>query len=148
MSLVGILRQRLAGPHAAQVVELAELAVAEAERSLEQIDDSGGSVMPAIQELVSVHHEACLQTHPDPVWLAERLFRLQTERGMGHVLRRVAGLSGAAWREGVATVSSVGPGCVGSIACARIQPESGLQIMGWRPTPIGTCDVRVGGTGR
>lgn len=79
MSLADMLRQRLAGPHAAQVVELTELAIAGAENSLEQIDDSSGAVMPAIMELASVHLEACEKTGPDPVKLAERLFRLQTE---------------------------------------------------------------------
>jgi len=79
MSLAETLRQRLAGPHAAQVVELTELAIAGAETSLEQIDDSGGGVMPGILELASVHLDACQQTRPDPVQLAERLFRLQVE---------------------------------------------------------------------
>lgn len=79
MSLADMLRQRLSGPHAAQVVELCELAIAGAEKSLEQIDDSNGDVMPAILELASVHLEACKVTGPDPVKLAERLFRFQTE---------------------------------------------------------------------
>ena len=79
MSLAETLRQRLVGPHAAQVVELTELAIAGAEKSLEQIDDSGGGVMPGILELASVHLDACQQTRPDPVRLAERLFRLQVE---------------------------------------------------------------------
>jgi uncharacterized Zn finger protein len=79
MSLAAMLRQRLAGPHAAQVVELAELAIAGAEKSLEQIDDSGGGVMPAILELAAAHLEACRLTAPAPVKLAERLFSFQTE---------------------------------------------------------------------
>jgi uncharacterized Zn finger protein len=79
MSLADMLRQRLASPHAAQVVELAELAITGAEKSLEQIDDSGGDVMPAIMELAAVHREACRQTRPDPTKLAERLFLSQTE---------------------------------------------------------------------
>jgi uncharacterized Zn finger protein len=79
MSLADMLRQRLSGPHAAHVVELSELAIAGAEKSLEQIDDSGGDVMPAILELASVHLDACKLTGPDPVKLAERLFRFQTE---------------------------------------------------------------------
>jgi uncharacterized Zn finger protein len=79
MSLADMLRQRLDGPYAAQVVELAELAIAGAEKSLEQIDDSGGDVMPAIIELASVHLEACRRTQPDAVELAGRLFRFQTE---------------------------------------------------------------------
>jgi hypothetical protein len=79
MSLADMLRERLAGPHAAQVVDLTELAIAGAEKILEQIDDSGGDVMPAIMELAAVHLEACRQTRPDAVKLAERLFRFQTE---------------------------------------------------------------------
>ena len=79
MSLADMLRQCLEGPYAAQVVELAELAIAGAEKSLEQIDDSGGDVMPAIMELASVHLEACRRTGPDAVALAGRLFRFQTE---------------------------------------------------------------------
>ncbi|WP_115679034.1 SWIM zinc finger family protein [Cupriavidus taiwanensis] len=79
MSLANTLRQRLAGPHAAQVVELAELGIAGAENSLNQIDDSGGGVMPGIMALADVHLDACLQTRPHPVSLAERLFRLQME---------------------------------------------------------------------
>ncbi|KVD78939.1 hypothetical protein WS62_28385 [Burkholderia sp. ABCPW 14] len=79
VSLADMLRQRLSGSHAAQVVELSELAIAGAEKSLEQIDDSGGEVMPAIRELAAVHLDACKLTRPDPVKLAERLFRLQTE---------------------------------------------------------------------
>ncbi|AMR76491.1 SWIM zinc finger family protein [Cupriavidus nantongensis] len=78
-SLADTLRQRLAGPHAADVVELTELAIAGAEKSLEQIDDSGGGVMPGILELAAVHLDACRQTRPDPLKLAERLFRLQTQ---------------------------------------------------------------------
>jgi len=78
-SLAVMLRQRLGGPHAAQVVELAELAIAGAEKSLEEIDDSGGEVMAAISELAAVHLDACKLTKPDPVKLAERLFHLQTE---------------------------------------------------------------------
>ncbi|WP_414443466.1 SWIM zinc finger family protein [Burkholderia sp. 22PA0106] len=79
-SLADMLRQRLSGPNdqARQVVELSELAIAGAERSLEQIDDSSGDVMPAIFELAAVHLDACKQTTPDPVNLAERLFRFQT----------------------------------------------------------------------
>jgi len=75
--LADMLRRQLTGPHAAQVVDLTELAIAEAEASLEQIDDSDGSVAPGIGELAALHLDACIRTRPDPVKLAERLFRLQ-----------------------------------------------------------------------
>ncbi|KAI3608573.1 hypothetical protein D8I24_1009 [Cupriavidus necator H850] len=67
MSLADVLRQRLAGPHAAQVVELSELAIAGAEKSLEQIDDSGGGVMPAILALASVHLISTHANRPAPI---------------------------------------------------------------------------------
>ncbi|SAK48015.1 hypothetical protein AWB80_01171 [Caballeronia pedi] len=76
-SLADALRQRLSRSAASDVVELAELAIAGAEKSLEQIDDSNGDVMPGILELAAVHLEACRQTSPDPIKLAERLFRFQ-----------------------------------------------------------------------
>ncbi|AXF21886.1 hypothetical protein CUJ89_16220 [Burkholderia pyrrocinia] len=75
--LADMLRRQLAGPHAALVVELAELAIADAEASLEQIDDSDGSVAPGIRELADLHLDACRRTRPDPVKLADRLFRVQ-----------------------------------------------------------------------
>ncbi|WP_061167583.1 SWIM zinc finger family protein [Caballeronia hypogeia] len=78
-SLADALRQRLQGAAASQVVELAELAIAGVEKSLEQIDDSNGGVMPGILQLAAVHLEACKQTSPDPVKLADRLFRYQSE---------------------------------------------------------------------
>lgn len=77
--LADMLRRQLAGPHGAHVVELAELAIAHAEASLEQIDDSDGSVAPGIRELADLHLDACRRTRPDPVKLAERLFRLQAD---------------------------------------------------------------------
>ena len=86
--LADMLRRQLAGPHAAQVVELVELAIAEAEASLEQIDDSDGSVAPGIGELAGLHLDACIQTRPDPIRLADRLFGLQV-RGQWDTFRDV-----------------------------------------------------------
>ncbi|CCF98499.1 hypothetical protein B7R77_13390 [Ralstonia solanacearum K60] len=77
--LAQLMHQWLRGPNAHHVVELAELAIASAEHSLEQIDDSNGEVMPSILQLAEVHLRACEQTRPDAVQLAERLFRFQTE---------------------------------------------------------------------
>jgi hypothetical protein len=61
-----------------KLVEIVEQAIAQAEDALGNIDDSNGSVMPAIMELREVHERACNNLNPDPVALAERLFRFQT----------------------------------------------------------------------
>ncbi|BCZ80984.1 SWIM zinc finger family protein [Paraburkholderia terrae] len=82
-SLCDVLRARLNGPNAADVVELAELAIDETETSLERMDDSNGYVLPAINELAAIHLEACERTRPDPEKLAERLFRFQMEGQWG-----------------------------------------------------------------
>ncbi|MBN3755634.1 hypothetical protein G3N95_22015 [Paraburkholderia sp. Tr-20389] len=83
LSLAEMLRVQLDGAFAAHVIELAELAIEGAETSLERIDDSGGYVLPAIHELAAVHLEACERMRPDPVALAERLYRLQIESTWG-----------------------------------------------------------------
>lgn len=58
---------------------LCELAIANAEKGLEQIDDSSGDVMPAIRQLAEMHGRACEQTNPDAVRLSERIFHFQME---------------------------------------------------------------------
>lgn len=64
-----------------KLVEIIEKAIAQAEAALGNIDDSNGSVMPAIMELREVHERACNNLNPDPVALAERLFGFQTTGG-------------------------------------------------------------------
>ena len=61
-----------------KLVQIIEQAIAQAEDALGHIDDSNGSVMPMIMELRDVHMRACNALKPDPVALAERLFRFQT----------------------------------------------------------------------
>ena len=61
-----------------KLVEIVEQAIAQAEDALGEIDDSDGSVMPAIMQLREVHERACNDLNPEPVALAERLFRFQT----------------------------------------------------------------------
>jgi hypothetical protein len=61
-----------------KLVNIIEQAIAQAEDALGNIDDSDGSVMPAIMELREVHERACNNLNLDPVALAERLFRFQT----------------------------------------------------------------------
>jgi uncharacterized Zn finger protein len=96
-----------------KLVEIVEQAIAQAEDALGNIDDSDGSVMPAIMELREVHERACTNLNPDPVALAERLFRFQTtgdldtfhsvlpsyERALGQSgLERYRELVEAAWK--------------------------------------------------
>ncbi len=63
---------------AAKLVELAEYAIERVEGALEQVDDSNGEVGEIVCRLGELHHKACAMAKPDPVALAERLFRLET----------------------------------------------------------------------
>ena len=96
-----------------KLVEIVEQAIAQAEDALGNIDDSNSSVMPVIMELREVHERACNNLNPDPVALAERLFRFQTtgdwdtfhsvlpsyERALGQSgLKRYRELVEAAWK--------------------------------------------------
>ena len=75
--LAHMLDERIADDNP-KLVELIEEAIAQAENALEHIDDSDGSVVPAIVQLREVHERACDSLEPDPVALAERLFQFQT----------------------------------------------------------------------
>ncbi len=111
--LVQILDERI-GDGNPKLVELIEDAIAQAEDALGHIDDSNGVVMPVIMQLRGVHERACNHLGPDPVALAERLFRFQTtgdwdtfhsvlpgyERALGEPgLARYRQLVEAAWKQ-------------------------------------------------
>lgn len=63
---------------ASSLVELAEYAIERVENALEQIDDSNGEVSGTVDGLGALHRKACAMARPEPVGLAERLFRLET----------------------------------------------------------------------
>ena len=60
------------------LVELAEYAIERVENALEQVDDSYGEVGGTLEALGELHRKACAMALPEPVGLAERLFRLET----------------------------------------------------------------------
>ena len=71
-----------------KLVELIEQAIIQAESGLEHVDDSNGEVYPAIERLQEVHLLACTRLHPDPMALADRLFRLQMD-GSSDIFYRI-----------------------------------------------------------
>ncbi|MDP2827238.1 MAG: hypothetical protein Q8O37_01390, partial [Sulfuricellaceae bacterium] len=99
---------------AAMLVELAEYAIERVESSLEQVDDSNGEIGDIAYRLGELHLKACMMARPDPVELAERLFRFETELPFGlcsfdaatyrdalgkEGLRRYRELAEAEWRK-------------------------------------------------
>jgi uncharacterized Zn finger protein len=62
-----------------EVVELAEYALAAVERSIEQVDDSGGQLRDVVERLEELHLDACGRAALDPVALAQRLFARELE---------------------------------------------------------------------
>src|ERR1700694_1440720 len=113
VDLAQMLEARVAGGDP-KLVEIIEQAIAQAEAALDHIDDSDGSVMPAIMQLREVHERACNNLNPNPVALAERLFRFQTTgdwdtfhsvlpsyaRALGQAgLKRYRELVEAAWKQ-------------------------------------------------
>ena len=65
------------------LVELAEYAIERIEGALEQVDDSSGYLGDIVYRLGEMHHKACAMAKPDPVALAERLFRFETTLPFG-----------------------------------------------------------------
>lgn len=68
---------------AAMLVDLAEYAIDRIENALGQVDDSNGEIGGIVGRLGEMHVEACTMAKPDPVALAERLFRLETTLPFG-----------------------------------------------------------------
>lgn len=60
--------------HAAEVIELAEFALAGVERAMESVDDSDGHMGGILERLQALHLEACRKARPDAEALARRLF--------------------------------------------------------------------------
>ncbi len=63
---------------AAALVELAEYAITRVEAACEYVDDSnGGEMTDMLERLGELHYQACMTACPDPVALAERLFKFE-----------------------------------------------------------------------
>lgn len=69
--------------HAAAVVELAEFALLELDRSSEMIDTGDGALNAIYDDLQQYHLEACRVAKPDPEALAARLLTYELEGGLG-----------------------------------------------------------------
>lgn len=76
-ALVDSLEELLEPSSADTLVELAEYAIERVDRALEQVDDSDGEVGSILERLAALHVRACARARPDPVALAERLFRYE-----------------------------------------------------------------------
>jgi hypothetical protein len=69
--------------HAAEVIELAEYALAALEGALHEVDDSDGSVGGTFERLQELHLKACRKAKPDPQALARRLFEWELASDWG-----------------------------------------------------------------
>ncbi|MDO8812416.1 MAG: hypothetical protein Q7J38_10380 [Gallionella sp.] len=83
---------------AAALIELSEYAIARVEAACEYVDDSnGGEMTDMLERLGELHYQACVVARPDPVALAERLFKYETDAGFDafhDCLRRYAKVLG------------------------------------------------------
>ncbi len=75
--LADALEELLNADNAALLVGLAERAIERIEHAMEQVDDSNGAVSGVLARIGDLHLAACELAQPDPVQLAERLFRYE-----------------------------------------------------------------------
>lgn len=76
--LVDSLEELFEPSSAGALVELAEYAIERVDKALEDVDDSNGEVGEVLARLNDLHLRVCQLAKPDPVALAERLFRYET----------------------------------------------------------------------
>lgn len=113
-TVVDSLDELLQPSTAALLVDLTEYAIERAETAAQEIDDSEGEAVEVMERLNRLHLDACELARPDPVELATRLFRLETQLSLNYCgfdpftyrdvlgetgLRRYRELAEAEWRE-------------------------------------------------
>jgi uncharacterized Zn finger protein len=76
--VVSSLRDLLTEERATQAMEVVEYAISKVEEAMGSVDDSDGDMGSVLCDLQELHHEACVLASPDPVALAEKLFRWET----------------------------------------------------------------------
>jgi hypothetical protein len=74
---------------AAEVVDLAELALDELNGSVGHVDDSDGHLYDLFERAVALHLDACRDARPDPLVLAEKLVRWALEYELDRYLGAV-----------------------------------------------------------
>ncbi|MEQ1813559.1 MAG: DUF6880 family protein, partial [Candidatus Nitrotoga sp.] len=77
-NLADSLAELLQQGQAMALIGLAEYAITRVEAACEHVDDSsGGEMTVMLERLGELHYEACLAADPEPVALAERLFKYE-----------------------------------------------------------------------
>ncbi len=100
--VVDSIEELLKEGHAAEVVELAETALARVESAMEHVDDSGGEMGMILDRLQTLHRKACQKARPDPVALAERLFAGELQTGFDTFHNAVKTYASVLGPEGIA----------------------------------------------
>ncbi len=75
---------------AAEVVDLAEVALGELNGSVGHVDDSDGHLYDLFERAMALHLDACRHARPDPVILAEKLVRWALEYELDRYLGAVS----------------------------------------------------------
>lgn len=101
--LVDSLEELLVPGTADALVELAEYAIERVDKVLaEDVDDSDGEVGGVLDRLGDLHLRACQLAKPDPVALAERLFRYETTMSFNSYINSVRTYQDVLGNEGIA----------------------------------------------
>lgn len=97
------------------LIELIEGTIALAESSLENADDSSGAIQEAIRRLGQAHLAACLQAKPDPVVLANRLWKIETRAQWDFYPPALPDYLPALGKKGLAVYRDLALGCAESL---------------------------------
>ena len=84
-AVIDALEELLEPESATLLIDLTEYAIERAERAMQHIEDEEGEGVEVVERLGELHQEACRLAPPDPVELAERLFRLEGRQDLQFV---------------------------------------------------------------
>lgn len=143
--VINSIRELLGAGHAEEVVALCEHALEALEDALGRVDDSDGSLGCNRDELVELHHEACVTSRPDPVALAERLFHWELHSEWETFYGAVADYSDVLGPEGLAVYRNLADEAWGRVPERTEDDERDFSSFRFRITHIMEALARAAG---
>lgn len=139
------IRELLDGGHPEEVMALCEHALEAFEDAWGRVDDSDGSMGWRRDELVELHHDACLEAHPDPLVLAERLFHWELHSEWETFLGAAEDYADGLGPEGLAAYRALAEEAWARVPVRTAEDERDFSTFRFRITHIMKGLARVSG---
>lgn len=144
-AVINSIRELFDAGHVQEVVALCEHALEAMEDAWGRVDDSDGSMGWRRDELVELHHDACVASRPDPVALAERLFHWELHSESETFLGAAQEYEDVLLPEGLAAYRTLAEEAWARVPARSADAERDFSAFRWRITHIMETLARTSG---